>query len=120
MNEEIQTNNQPEIQPEGDKNKNHIPTAIGFAIAFAVIISFLLLFFKFREASAPVQNPSDAKTVSQEKKSTAPESSKVEISQDAKGNVDMDAELKKLDTSVNSASESDFNSADFSDSSMGL
>lgn len=118
-----QNDNQPAISPEGSQKQQIIPTAIGFAIAFAVIIGLLMLFFKFRETSVPVQSPQPQSVVPDKSVplSNLPSANApVVLSQDSEGNVNIEEELSNMDESLKSAVEGDFDSADFSDAQMEL
>jgi cytoskeletal protein RodZ len=133
--------NNPNPAPESEKNiqageklKNNIPTVLGTIVIVILAVTigiFAWKFFTAKKAAAPAVQPdqseSQSQTASQSEtdqnqaayqNSTAPSAeNKTEASQE---NVDIDYELKQLDSQISPVNGSDFNEDNFSDSSLGV
>lgn len=134
MNEEIQNS---KIENESsEKNKSQTfpiwAKAILILLAILIIIGIYMIFAKPKNPDVPVQSmvQEQAKVVQSENNQvpangeTAPKTESQPATdvanQDATSSVDVDYEVKKMDESINSVDDGDFNSGSFSDAEIGL
>jgi flagellar basal body-associated protein FliL len=130
-NQTLQANN------EQSGKKQWIPTWTGVVLILVLVATFIFFFWKFQDTGNSVKqaiesqkagNNETAQIATQENPeigNTAPDAANsgaipASASQESESTMDINYEVKKLDESVNSVSENDFESSAYSDVQIGL
>lgn len=130
MNEEIQnpqTNNQ-----QSEENKSQAFPAwavvVSILLIILIVIGIYFVFVKPKNVIAPIQPGAQEQTKNVQPETQVPAAGEVNTQTEtgimgedaATSNVDVDYELKKMDESIGSVNDNDFNSGGLSNAEIGL